>query len=133
RRRIIDPFMGRDLVTDDAVKVRADHRGAAFVEAVADLAKAYVLLALGGIGLIEREDEFGALVGRLLFFALSLVFGPGNLVARLLRRMLLVSDVDNRSRAKEQKQCHKHRHGDFVEVVVLHGSVSPQQAEATSS
>ncbi len=133
RGGVIDAFMGRDLVADHAVEVRADHRRAALVEAVAHLAKAHVLLAFGGIGLIERENEFGARVGRLLFFAVCLVIGPGNLEAGFLRRVLLVGDVDDRSRAKEQKQCHKHRHGDFVEVVVLHRSVSPQQAEATSS
>ena len=111
----------RDLVADNAIEVGTDHVRSTLLEAVANLAEPDGLLAFGRVGLVQRHNERCALVSALLLVAVrGFALGSSDFVARSRRLMLFIHDVDECSRAKEEQQRQKHRHGDFVKVVIFH-------------
>ncbi len=120
--------MGGDLTAKNAIQVRADHVRAALFKIVADAAFLRDLFAMFGVCRCQQSGKLVTAAARLPRLFVGLRSG---VVAGLFLG-LLESDVDDGFGAEEKQQRTEHCHGDLIEAIIVHGSMFPRQAEATS-
>ena len=124
---VAEAFVVGNFLPDHAVEPRADLIFSTFFEAMAGLTKGNGLFTLGRVGIVQRHDKGRTLVlfSLFLFAGNNFFFGAGHLVTWRLGEVFFIDNVDECPCAKEQKQCQKHRHSDFVQVVVFHVGYPP--------